>query len=181
MEFDTVTFGGIEYACGGNITEFVYSKRRGIVNAAAKQIDCNLNSLFEQLYFFLPKDRKFCSCLLYENLIVELIRDMQPNLDDVLQFSKCTNCYGVLNELNKQIVGWPTLRSDSIGANKIRPEYWEIIGLKSPSIKCPFHLIEARPINMEFIEELLDEEDKFKDAIFEFEVRLGELIGKVND
>jgi hypothetical protein len=173
-----ITFGGNEYAADDK-TEYILSKRRGHYNAYE---DDATGALMNKLFYFLPKTSKFCSCLLYENLIKDLLDDIQPNLETVLENTKYPSnkddiiLYENLCKLNFQVAGWPFCRESSIETGKFRSEYWKFLGLESPK----WHLIEMKQPTKEFINILLEEEEKYKADVEMFEKKLGEAIMKLS-
>lgn len=164
----SICFGGVDYTAG-DVTDYIYTKRKEIAKQESQE------NAYKELFWFLPNTKEFCSCLLYENLINMITKEISPNLDYALAHSRYIDeeWYKNLCILNHQMEGWPLYREKHILSGNYRPHYWELIGLKN---NLTWYKLKPTPENINVI---LAEEEKMRDAVHEFEIKLYDLIAKL--
>jgi hypothetical protein len=182
----SIVYGGIEYK-SGDITDYLYEQKLIRLKYTP---DDQLIYLYNSEYYFIPQNREFCSCLLYENLIKILADNISPTLEFAIENAKYRDdeWYLKLVILEQQLAEWPMYRERHIQQNKKYntdthngfTKYWELVDLVAPSfnkINIPEFLLlnknkQSAQDYRKWMELLYAAEVKIKENIKEFELKL---------
>lgn len=163
--------GGVEFETTTTV-EHLLDDRRCRLDALLQRIDKDdpayddaLASLYKNdLYWFLPPDDPdFCSCVLFENLMRELIMNSTyPTLPDVMDEHPSANDDAKL--LVQQLNEWPDKRGKHIDEGAPRPKYWRLLDMRDPNIIW-YRLPTPKKITEDEIRKLLKVEAEFLNAL----------------
>jgi hypothetical protein len=166
----SILWGGNEHK-SGDLTQYLFNQRK----IRLENIDDDqIKYLYREEYYFIPKEKEFCSCLLYENLIKQVAENISPSLNHIIENSpyKPDEWYKNLVILNNQLNEWPEYRA------KKSPKYSELLNLQLPALyKIEIPIIKDK----KWMELLYKNELLLQPDIQNFESKLCEFYKKMGD